>query len=38
LVQEEAELKQKVLVFDDMLAKECIYCGPGIVNSILAPF
>lgn len=38
MLQEESELKDKMGMFDNMLAKECIYCGPGIVDSILAPF
>lgn len=36
--REEAELKVKRDEIDSILAAECIYCGPGIVDTITMPF
>ena len=36
--KEESELKVKKEEVDSMLAAECIYCGPGVVDTITMPF
>lgn len=36
--REETELKVKRNEIDSILAAECIYCGPGIVDTITMPF
>ena len=38
LEREEEELKVKKDEIDSILAAECIYCGPGIVDTITMPF
>lgn len=36
--KEEMELKNKKNEIDGILAAECLYCGPGIVDTITLPF
>lgn len=36
--KEEAELREKKKEIDSILAAECLYCGPGIVDTITMPF
>lgn len=36
--KEEAELRTKKNEIDSILAAECLYCGPGIVDTITMPF
>ena len=36
--KEEKELKAKKEEIDAILAAECLYCGPGIVDTITIPF
>jgi hypothetical protein len=36
--KEEAELRNKTGEIDNILAAECLYCGPGIVDTITMPF
>jgi hypothetical protein len=36
--KEENELKVKKEEIDSVLAAECIYCGPGVVDTITMPF
>lgn len=36
--KEETELKVKKTEIDSVLAAECLYCGPGIVDTITMPF
>lgn len=36
--KEEAELKVKKAQIDSELAAECLYCGPGIVDTITMTF
>lgn len=36
--KEEAELRAKKNEIDSILAAECLYCGPGIVDTITMPF
>lgn len=38
LERDESELKVKRDEIDSILAAECIYCGPGIVDTITMPF
>lgn len=38
LDREESELRVKRDEIDSILAAECIYCGPGIVDTISMPF
>ena len=36
--KEENELRVKKEEIDSVLAAECIYCGPGVVDTITMPF
>jgi hypothetical protein len=36
--KEENELRIKKEEIDSVLAAECIYCGPGVVDTITMPF
>lgn len=36
--KQEIELRAKKAEIDSILAAECLYCGPGIVNTITMPF
>ena len=36
--KEEGELRSKKNEIDNILATECLYCGPGIVDTIIMPF
>lgn len=36
--REEKELRAKKEEIDGILAAECLYCGPGIVDTITIPF
>jgi len=38
LNRDEQEIKAKKAQFDELLAAECIYCGPSIVDTITMPF
>lgn len=38
LTKEEQEIKTRKEKFDELLAAECIYCGPSIVDTITMPF
>lgn len=38
LEREENELKVKRDEIDSILAAQCIYCGPGIIDTIAMPF
>ncbi len=36
--KEEAELRNLKNQIDSILAAECLYCGPSIVDTIIMPF
>ena len=36
--KEEVELKALKNRIDGILAAECLYCGPGVVETIIMPF
>ncbi len=36
--KQENQLKVKKSEIDSVLAAECLYCGPGIVDTITMPF
>ena len=38
LEKEEGQLRSKKTEIDEILASECLYCGPGIVDTIVMPF
>lgn len=38
LQKQEAQLRAKKNEIDNILAAQCLYCGPGIVDTITMPF